>query len=81
MAQPAPATDPNTASVTIDQNGNVSLSPTDPIVLTNGQSVTITFSATYPTVDDGCDLQIKFKNWKAKAGSGVGDGYTVSVSS
>ncbi len=42
MAQPAPATDPNAPTVTIDKTGILTVSP-DPLVLTNEQPATVTF--------------------------------------
>ncbi len=81
MAQPAPATDPNAPTVTIDKKGIVTVSP-DPLVLTNGQPATVTFTAYYPTNTYDCDLKIKFKGWKAKAAGGkVGNGGTITIGS
>jgi hypothetical protein len=83
MAQPgtAPLRDPVQVTATIDDKGKVTLSP-DPITVSNGGSITITFSAAYPTGDTTCDLKLKFDKFKPQpSGGGVGNGGTVSVSS
>ena len=83
MAQPgtAPLKDPITVTASIDAQGKVTLSQ-DPITVSNGGSITITFSAAYPTGDTTCDLKLKFDKFKPQAsGGGVGNGGTVSVSS
>jgi len=79
MAQPAQAPDPTQATVTIGPDGKLHLKPNDPLVLGNGKSATITFTAHYPTPKDySCELKIQFVGWKKGP---VADDYTVTVSS
>ncbi len=83
MAQPgtAPLRDPVPVTATIDDKGKVTLS-SDPVTVSNGGSITITFSAAYPTGDTICDLKLKFDKFKPQAsGGGVGNGGTVSLGS